>query len=154
MNEKIFLGFTKNGRPVRHKPPHKAPHVNTECYNFQKMDVVQKNETVKNEDKSQPLKKNRHKNGMQKLHELQQKKSHELQQQQQQQKNTPRRHVLHAKKSTNSNTNSTDVSNLAKKQKTNPKKWSGSNSVSLPKFRHGNHRRNKKGGKVSVTYQE
>lgn len=144
MNEKIFLGFTKNGRPVRHK----APHINTECYNFQKMDLVQ-NKTVKNEVKSHQLQKNRRRKGMKKIQE-----------QQQQQQNVRRRHGSHTKRLINSNSNVKELDlqlftdytyddylNLAKKQKVIPKKVTNINSGLLPKFRHAN-RRNNKGGKL------
>lgn len=140
MNEKIFLGFTKNGRPVRHK----APHLNTDCYNFQKMDLVQ-NKTVKNEVKSHQLhKKGRKGKGTKKIQE----------------QHVRRRHGGHTKRLINNNSNVKELDlqlftdytyddylNLAKKPKVIPKKVTNSNSGLLPKFRHAN-RRNNKGGKL------
>lgn len=144
MNEKIFLGFTTNGRPVRHK----APHLNTDCYNFQKMDSVQ-NKTVKSHKTQTSCRK---KGQPKKL------------QDQQQRQNVRRRHGGHAAKRLNNSNNSNsqtnvkeldlqsytdytyeDYLNMAKKQKAIPKKVTTSNNGMLPKIRHG-HRRNNKGG--------
>lgn len=158
MNEKIFLGFTKNGRPLRNK----GQHINTECYNFQKDDLIQ-NKTVKNNQSQQ---KNRRKKGMKR---------------QPQPNNVRRRHGLSNMKrliytttttttttttatpkySTDLDDNNSDVKeldlqlftdytyddylNLAKKQKVIPKKVTNNNSGLMPKFRHGNRRN--KGGK-------
>lgn len=123
---------------------HKAPHLNTDCYNFQKMDLVQ-NKTVKSHNKM-----NRRKKVLTKLQE--------------QRQNARRRHGSHTKRINNSNSNSnnnvkeldlqllTDYTyedlNLAKKPKAIPKKVTTSNTGILPKFRHAAHRRNNKTGKI------
>ncbi len=152
MNEKIFLGFTKNGKPVRHK----APHLNTDCYKFEKEKVQNKtvkdevkHEVIKSQNKSQTNRHNR-KGGMAKI------------QPSEQRSNVRRRHGAHTKRLTNSNskvkeldlqsfTDNTYDDYLAKKQKaTIPKKVTNINSGVLPKFRH-THRRNNnnnRGGKV------
>lgn len=133
MNEKIFLGFTKNGKPVRHK----APHLNTDCYNFQKMEVLH-NETVK----SHKMQMNRggRKRGM----------GRRMQEQ-----NERRRHESHSRRIGNvpgtelqpHHLNCTHDVYPLKKHKL--KKVTNTNSGIVPKFRHDHHqRRNRKNGRL------
>ncbi|XP_037051421.1 uncharacterized protein LOC119085216 [Bradysia coprophila] len=122
MNDKIFLGFTKNGKPVRHK----APHINTDCYNFQKEEVVQ------NETKSHKMQTNRRKKEM-------------ARRMQDHRPTGRRRHGPQTKRFSYSNVQETEPNancthdDIVKKPKATPKKVTNSNSGLLPKFRHAQH---------------
>ncbi|KAJ6649371.1 hypothetical protein Bhyg_04605, partial [Pseudolycoriella hygida] len=113
MNEKIFLGFTKNDN------------------------------TVKNEVKSHPLHKNRRRNkGARRLHDQQSnvKRRHGFHTKRLTNSNS---NVKELDPPPISDYTHDEYLNLAKKQKVTPKKVTNSNSGLLPKLRHANRRNHK-----------